>query len=115
MVKTVDIKMWLSGIFPSMTPITNERTTADIIADIAKVDAKIAQNEQRLRDAVIRMVSMGRLAEGMLITSYPRADEAANTMLEAYRSILMEEYHIAEEDLIPADKVLQMAIDGELG
>ncbi len=108
---TIGIKAWLATIFPTMIPSVKEKTITEQIAD---VDVKIEANRQRIRAAVIRYVSMGRLAESYLNVGTPRAEDLAYDLLVGYRQILMEEYKISESDLLSAEKTKKLLMDGEL-
>ena len=109
---TIGIKTWLASIFPTMIPsVAKEKTLTE---QLAEIDERIEKNRIRIRDAVLRMVSEGRVAEVLLYVSYPRSDELAYTVMESYRRILMEEHHITENDLIPVEEAMRMMKAGEL-
>jgi hypothetical protein len=117
-VKTIGIKDFLLHVFPVIPTLVQKQnpdtSTKDLVAKLADVDERIEKNRIRLRNAVIRMTSMGRVSEIFLNTYYPRGDEVAYEVLVAYRSILMEEYHITENDLIPVEEAIRMMKSGDL-
>jgi len=92
----VRIKEWISEVFPMM-PITPED----------KLDPK--------RDAVIYLISIGRLGEQALsgVVDVSPKDSVAvrvgSVMLGAYREILMAEYDIAESQLLSPEEVKNLA------
>jgi hypothetical protein len=109
--ETIGIKTWLARVFPVMTPSAKEKALAERLAE---ADAKIEANNIKLRNAIIRFTSMGRVSEVLLNASYPRSDEVAYEMLVGYRNILMEEYHITEYDLISVEETIRILKVGEL-
>jgi hypothetical protein len=95
--------------------VVTMKTNSEILNELSDVDKRIENNRVRLRDAVIRMTSMGRLSESYMVSNFSsRSHSLAFDMLKAYRSILMEEYDIKESDLISIEKTIEMIKLGEL-
>ena len=101
MVKTIDIKMWLAGVFPVFSPSPQE---------IKKED---------LHKKLVEFVSMGRLCETALRASYgvdpmPRSVAWSNQMLASYREIIMAEFGITDSEMLsPQDTMILLKVDKE--
>lgn len=116
MVKTIGIKDFLMHVFPVLTPAQNPLTPVE---QLAEVNAKIEANRKKLRDAILRYTSMGRLAEAymnanMNYESPPTVEHIAYELLVGYRNILMKEYKITENDLLSIEKTKALLMDGRL-
>ena len=101
MVKTIDIKMWLAGVFPVFSPSPQEI------------------KKEELHKKLVEFISMGRLCETALRASYggdqmPRAIRWSNQMLVSYREILMAEFEITDSEMLsPQDTMSLFKIDKE--
>jgi len=108
---TIGIKTWLASVFPKMIPSVKEKTLAD---QILEADSKIEANRVRLRNAVLRYTSMSRVAEIYLNANIPRSNEIAYEFLVGYRTMLMESYKIAEDDLLSVEETKKLLMEGEM-
>jgi hypothetical protein len=68
------------------------------------------------REMLIQLVSIGRMCEtGMRVfsggTMTAEMFQLSKTLMVAYREILMAEYGISENDLLPAHEVMQIVRD----
>ena len=101
MVKTIDVKMWLAGVFPVLSPDPRQ------------------EREANLRKRLIEFISMGRVCETATRALYlgdnscPQVIKWSAQMLESYRLVLMAEFNITDNDLLPPQETMRLLKDSE--
>ncbi len=107
MVKTIDVKMWLAGVFPVLSQNHKEM----------KKDRDI--EKENLHKKLVEFVSMWRFCETALRASYggdqmPKAIAWSNQMLASYREILMVEFDITDGEMLsPQDTMALLKAENE--